>query len=271
MKQARVERHLRRLTPAALREILPFLGAGDLARPSVTGMRGDEIEEYVRRGPSWMDTDDWEGRLRAYRRQGRAKSDIAEIAAYLETRGPRKPRTREEGIARSQEFGIVTRALYVPKEDEARDLVRDQIGRPTLRLVDAGDRLVIWSPLDGGALLNPKGPGLRSLGLVTSYARGTQHHAGAFRTADLRKGKLVELRAEPDSAHDRNSVAMHEPGARMPFAYVQRGKAPSVSRRLLAGDDLVGVALWGPGRGKDDNSAFVLIGTRVDLDAMLDS
>lgn len=44
-------------------------------------------------------------------------------------------------------------------------------------LVDAGDRLSVWSPAAGGVLINPKGSGLRSLGLVASYARGTDHMA----------------------------------------------------------------------------------------------
>jgi hypothetical protein len=74
-------------------------------------------------------------------------------------------------IARSHEIGIVTRAVYVPKEEESRYLARDENGLPTLHLVDAGDRLAIWSPVDGGALINPKGSGLRGLGLYSSYAR----------------------------------------------------------------------------------------------------
>jgi hypothetical protein len=112
----------------------------------------------------------------------------------------------------------VTRALYLPKEDETRYVTRDADGLPTLRLVDAGDRLAIWSPVDGGALINPKGPGLRLLGLVTPYAWGSDYHAAAYRAADLSKGRPVELRPEPDNPHGRHAVAMHAPGARAPFA-----------------------------------------------------
>jgi hypothetical protein len=36
-----------------------------------------------------------------------------------------------------------------------------------------------------------------------------------------------------------------------------------------AGEDMAGVTIWGPGRGSDDRSALVLIGSRADLEAML--
>lgn len=45
-----------------------------------------------------MSAEDWEGRLVAYRKQGRSAGEIAEVAAYLERRGPR-PSTRPEGAA----------------------------------------------------------------------------------------------------------------------------------------------------------------------------
>jgi len=220
-------------------------------------------------GPSWTTDRDWAGRLVDYRRQGRSDAEIRRIAQHLERRGPRQPRTRVKGVARSQKTGIVTRALYVPKEDERRYLSRDQDGLPMLRLVDAGDRLAIWSPLDGGVLLNPKGPGLRSLGLVTSYARGSDYYPAAYRAAELRKGRPVELRPEPDNPHGRHAVAMYAPGARDRFAYVQRGRSASVFRRMSEGEDLAGVCLWGPRRRRDDDTAHVLIGARADLAAML--
>lgn len=174
-------------------------------------------------------------------------------------------------VGSGPERGIVTRADYVPKEDEARHLERDANGRPTLRIVDAGDRLAIWSPLDGGALLNPKGTGLRLLGLATTYARGVEFHASAYRTADLRKGQPVELRREPENKHDRNAIGLSAPGARQPFAYVQRGRAPALAKRLDAGEMLRGICLWGPGKGRDDDSTFILIGSADDLRAMLDA
>ncbi len=163
----------------------------------------------------------------------------------------------------------VRRSDYAPKDSEARYLSRDAQGLPTLRLVDAGDRLAIWSPLSGGALLNPKGPGLRAFGLVATYARGAQHNAPTFRTADLRKGRPVELRREPDNPHDRNAIALHAPGARKPFAYVQRVRAAALAKRMDAGEALAGVSLWGPGPGRDDDSCFLLIGSAADLAALV--
>lgn len=165
---------------------------------------------------------------------------------------------------------VIWREDYVPKDDEARYLTRDENGLPTVRLADAGDRLGIWSPLDGGALINPKGPGLRRrLGLCTSYARGSGHYRGAYRAADLTHGRWVELKREPDNPNDPNAVAMCAPGSRVPFGYVGRGRAASVARRIDAGEDMAGVTIWGPEPGSDDRSALVLIGSRADLAAML--
>jgi hypothetical protein len=215
-----------------------------------------------------MSTEDWDDRLVAYKRQGRSNAQIRDIAQYLEQRGPRQPRTRAEGVARSEQIGMVTRALYVSKEDEPRHLSRDANGLPMLRLVDAGDRLAIWSPLDGGALLNPKGAGLRSRGRVASYARGTRDHASAYRAADLRKGRPVELRVE--RSNDRpHAIGMYAPGARALFGFIQPARSASVFHRIAGGVDMVGVCLWGPPRGSDDNTTHVLIGSRPDIDAML--
>lgn len=165
---------------------------------------------------------------------------------------------------------VVKRSDYVSREAEARYVTRDAAGLPTLRLVDAGDRLVIWSPLDGGALLNPKGPGLRSLGLVTTFARGSAHNAHTYRRADLQKGRWIELRREPENAYDPNAVAMHLAESTARFGYVSRGRAPAVARRMDAGEDIAGVTIWGPSGGDDDRSTLVLIGSRADLRAMLD-
>lgn len=216
-------------------------------------------------GPAWMSSDDWATRLVAYRRQGRRDDEIAGIAKRLEQRGPRKPRTRAEGAARSEEIGILTRAVYVPKDDEDRHLTRDADGLPTVRFVDVGDRLAVWSPLDGGVLLNPKGLGLRRFGLVATYARGSTHHATAYRSADLRKGRPVELWREPDNPHDRNAVALHAPGARAAFGYVQRGRAAVIARRMDSGESMAGVSLRGPGPRRDADSAFLLLGSAADL------
>lgn len=168
-------------------------------------------------------------------------------------------------------YGVVTRRDYAPREEEGRHLVRDAAGLPVLRLVDAGDRLAIWSPIDGGALLNPKGPGIWRLGLVASYARGSELYADAFCAADLRKGQPVELRREPGNRHDPNAVALYAPRASSPFADVQRGRAAAAARRLDAGECMAAVSMRRPGHGSDDESAFLLIGSEADLAALLRS
>lgn len=214
-----------------------------------------------------------------------AKQWAADAAAFMEAETARILRQVDEETARAaltdheiedddeppetRGGHVVTRRDYVPKADEARYLARDPDGRPLLKLVDAGDRLAIWTSLNGGALINPKGPGLRSLGLVATYARGSAHHAAAFRSADLRKGQLVELHREPDNPHDRNAVALHAPGTRKPFGYVQGGRAATIARRLDGGEQLAAVSMHGPGRGRDDDTAFLLVGSRDDLRHML--
>lgn len=230
------------------------------APPPATGPNG---------GPSWMPEVDWSKRVVTYERQGRTSAEIAATAAYLEQRGPKVKRTRAEAVARSVETGVVTRDVYVPKEDEARYLTRDAAGLPELRLVDSGDRLSIWSAVDGGALINPKGPGLRKLGLHTSYAHGSQYYAATFKAADLSKGQRVDLVRQPDNPHDANAIAMCAPGSTVRFAHVQKGRAPAIARRMDAGEDMAAVSLRGPGRGQDDGTAFVIIGARADLEAML--
>lgn len=163
----------------------------------------------------------------------------------------------------------IYRSDYVPKEDEARYMTRDENGLPALRLVDASDRLAIWSPLDGGALINPKGPGLRSLGLVTSTARGVTYYPAEYRAADLRHGQLVELVPEPDNPHDPNAIALHAPGATSRYGHVQRGRTKAVHRILEAGP-AAAVSLAGPAPGRDDGLVNrVLIGPAADIEAML--
>lgn len=166
---------------------------------------------------------------------------------------------------------IVSRKDYVPQEDEGRYLTRTTNQVPNLFLVDAGDRLAIWSPIDGGGLINPKGPGLRQLGLYASYARGADHYRSAYRVADLSKGKWIDLVRQPENPHDKNAVAMCTPGSRTAFAYVQRGRAPAVARRIDAGEDMTALSMRGPSVGRDDDSTFVLVGSRTDLTAMLNA
>lgn len=163
----------------------------------------------------------------------------------------------------------IWREDYIGKDDEGRYLRRRADGHPNLYLVDAGDRLAVWSPIDGGGLINHKNPGIRRLGLYASVARGTDHYRNAYRAADLRKGTWVELDREPDNRYDPNAVALLKPGSGVKFGYVQRGRAAAVARRIDAGDDMAAVVLRGPGKGYDDETTVVLLGSRSDLAAML--
>ena len=85
----------------------------------------------------------------------------------------------------------------------------------------------------------------------------------------MSKGKWIDLVREPENPYDRNAVAMCPPGSRVAFAYVQRGRAPAVARRMDAGEDMAAVSIRGESR--DDDTAFVLVGSRSDLTAMLDA
>jgi hypothetical protein len=155
-----------------------------------------------------MSNQEWADRLAAYRRQGRSDADIARVRAHLERRGPSKPRSREQLAARSEGLGIVTRSIFAPEEEEDSYLTRDAKGLPTLRLVEAGDRLAIWSPKGDGALINPRGPGLRRFGLYSTPARGWNYNRSAYRAADLRRGRWVGLRRERNNPHDPTAVAL---------------------------------------------------------------
>lgn len=64
---------------------------------------------------------------------------------------------------------------------------------------------------------------------------------------------------------------MWAPGARSCFGHVQKGRAAAVARRIDAGEDMAAVSMRGPGRGRDDDTAFVLIGSRADLTEMLNA
>lgn len=165
---------------------------------------------------------------------------------------------------------MVDRSDFVAPDAEHKHFLRDDTGAPLLRLVDAGDRLAIWSPADRGALINPKSSGLRAFGLVQTICRGDRFFAAAYKAADLRKGQPVELDRETYNPHDKNAVALLTPVGERKIGYVQRGSAGAVARRLDAGESLAAVCLWGPGPRRDDATTRLLIGSRRDLHALRD-
>src|SRR4051794_14734565 len=71
-------------------------------------------------GPSWMAPEEWNERLAAYQRQGRASAQIREVADHLERRGP--PPSRGERITRAKSRGYVARDEFLSAEDEAAAL-----------------------------------------------------------------------------------------------------------------------------------------------------
>lgn len=162
---------------------------------------------------------------------------------------------------------VIWRSDYVPKEDDVRYVSRGPDGLPIMRLVDAGDRLAIWSPYEGGGLINPRSPTLRALGLIVATVRGGLHRP-ASRDADLRRGRPVELRAEPDHPHGSHAVAVLAPGRSAPVGYVQRGRSRAVFERLMAGEALGAVCLRGSASGREDWAPHILIGAEADLEAM---
>ena len=136
-------------------------------------------------------------------------------------------------------------------------------------MIDIGDRLAIWSPVNGGALLYPKGPGLRAFGLIGSEIRGAKYYLEAFTKANIRKGRRVRLKREPDNPHDPKAVAIYVAELPNKIGHVQRGRAPAVARHLDAGEPWAGVVLRGP--APDHNTpwaSYVLIGDQIDLDVL---
>lgn len=197
------------------------------------------------------------------------RSRWATIAAF-EREFPQERPGRPLWPARPRNLGFVWRKDCVPQGEDAPYLTRDGAGRPNLWLVRSVDRLMVWSPMFGGALINPKSTALRRFGLISSYVRGGYYYSDAFRDADLRPGSRVELHAEPDNPHDRNAVALHAPGDSRKLGFVQRGRAPAVARRIREGEDMAALSMFGPGpRSDDDESSLLLVGHTLDLAWML--
>jgi hypothetical protein len=252
----------------------------------VTGSPDDYASIFEIPIPGDLSGEEWESRLVAYERQGRSVADVLVIAEHLTFkhsqagRAAADRRAKELHLDRQQAAqgasgwpvlmprSITSRKGYVDAAHEDDYLTRTRSGATRLRLIDVGDRLEIWSPVNGGALINPKSAALRRYGLIASYARGAKHHLAAYLAADLTKGAQVELRREPENPYDRNAVALLSPGASAPFGYVQRGRAASVARRLEGGERLAGVSLRGPGPNDDDDSTLLLLGSHAELQLM---
>jgi len=208
-------------------------------------------------GPSWMPAEEWADRLDAYRRQGRTDADIREVAAHLERRGPRKPRSASESAARAASLGMVSRAEYLDPEAEARALEPGPDGLPDARLERVRDRLLVVTP---HGWVNPRSRTAASRAGLWSFAlRGGGYHESALKRGDFRPGAEVRLVREPDNPHDPNAIAVYAAGARDLSGYVPRGYAKRLAKLIDGGADLVALSVRGSGRGSDTTTPHLLI------------
>lgn len=208
-------------------------------------------------GPSWMPADEWADHLNAYRRQGRTDADIRKVAAHLERRGPRKPRSASESAARAASLGTVSRAEYLDSEAEARALDPGPDGLPDARLERVRDRLLVVTP---HGWVNPRSRTAASrAGLWSVVLRGGGYHESALKRGDFRPGAEVRLVREPDNPHDPNAIAVYASGARDVSGYVPRGYAKRLANLIDGGADLVALSVRGSGRGSDTTTPHLLI------------
>jgi len=214
-------------------------------------------------GPTWMSAEDWEDRLAAYRRQGRSESDIREVAAHLERRGPRKPRTPAEQVTRAKSLGHVARAEYLSPEDEARGLALGPSGLPNARLERVRDRLLVATPL---GWVNPKSRTAYKAGLYSFTLRGTGYYEQAVRAGRFTPGAPVRLVRESENQHDPNAIAVYAERGRNRAGYVPKGYAKRLAPLLDSGADVVAVSVRGSGAGSDETTPHILVCERRLLD-----
>jgi hypothetical protein len=228
-------------------------GRKNKAHHDASAVRGSESVEG---GPSWMSSEDWRGRLSAYRRQGRSDADIREVVRHLEQRGPRKPRTRAESAARAQAIGMVARAEYMDPETEAQALAPGTHGLPNARLQRERDRLLIVTPL---GWVNPRSRTAYRAGLHSFVVAGTSYHEAAVKAGQFAPGAQVRLIREPDNVHDSNAIAVYAENGRSAAGYVPKGQARRLARLLDGGSALVAIAVRGSAPGSAGNAPQILV------------
>jgi hypothetical protein len=108
-----------------------------------------------------------------------------------------------------------------------------------------------WYPDDGGVvwiagyqLVEPRSgrylardaPELVALGLrVAGVAGAGQHHADALLSDSVAPGRPLQLRREPDNAHDPNAVQVHPGDGGVQVGWVPRELAAELAPELDAG------------------------------------
>jgi len=200
-------------------------------------------------GESQRPTADDEARGEGYR-------DAAHRAASEAGKRARRARTPESSISRAKSVGMVSRAEYLTPDDERAALVPGDDGLPAAELRRVRDRLLVVTP---AGMVNPKSRTAWRSGLHSFQPRGTQHHAQAFRSANLSPGAVIDLQREPENPHDAHAVALYGHRARYPFGYVPATIAKRLSPLLDAGTELVAVSTRGAGAGRDGVVPQVLV------------
>jgi hypothetical protein len=115
-----------------------------------------------------------------------------------------------------------------------------------------------WYPDDGGAVwiagyqvvepesgryLGRDAPELAARGLrVAGVAGAGRHHADALAAEDVGPGRALELRRDPENAHDPSAIAVHGAGGGQ-VGWVPREIAAELAPALDAGADWAAVVL----------------------------
>ncbi|MBD0280853.1 MAG: HIRAN domain-containing protein [Thermoleophilaceae bacterium] len=115
-----------------------------------------------------------------------------------------------------------------------------------------------WYPDDGGVVwlagysivdrefgrfLPRDAPALAACGLrVAGVAGAGQHHTAALESEDVGPGRRLELRRQPENAHDPNAIAVHAAGGDQ-VGWVPRDLAEELAQELDAGRPVSAVVL----------------------------
>ena len=118
-------------------------------------------------------------------------------------------------------------------------------------LIDAGYEERYWYPDDGGEVwvagyqlvdresgryLARDAPELAARGLhVVAVAGAGRHHTEAITSDAAAPGSRLDLRRDPDNAHDPNAIAVHAADGGPQFGWVPRELAAELAPELAAG------------------------------------
>lgn len=134
-----------------------------------------------------------------------------------------------------EERGTVFRAEYLSKDDETRLLTFDDAGVPNVKLRRERDMLVLDT---GRGWINPLSAALKRHDVFCFSAAGAHYVNERIANYGLPIGYPIELQREPDNPHDPNAIALYAEnfGQRTKIAYVNKGNAARLAKRLDAGE-----------------------------------